>query len=502
VARRISEMYGLTAAIAVATLALTLNASAGLQAAPQATVIVIGPGAAHAAAKHGTVLARLSVVGGVSASVRSEELAALAAERGVTRIAPSVRMVRTGNSPARLATVYPQVSNADGAWAKGYTGKGVGIAIIDSGVTPGADFGSRLVQVRLPDQPGSLADAEGHGTLVAGIAAGSSPDGRFVGIAPEANVYAINVSRGTSVYSSDVVTALNWVFENAHANNIRVVNLSVSETEPSSYKQNILDLAVERLWASGVVVVAAAGNTGDVASAVDYAPANDPFVITVGGLDDHGTAKPGDDTVATFSSRGTTVDGAVKPELLASGRLVASILTPGSFLDSQAPTANRVAPGYATISGTSFAAPQVAGAAAIVLQLHPDWSPDAVKYALVSQSRSLKEGALTSLFLGSVVNLKAPTGLANQGLSSLVCLPGASCLTESSGSTIASTWDSSSWTSSSWTSSSWTSSSWTSSSWTSSSWTSSSWTSSSWTSSSWTSSSWTGPISWSHWSWN
>lgn len=491
-APRMSEMYGLTAAIAVAMLGLTMTASAAPPAA-QSTVIVVGPGAAQAAAKHGTVLARLPVVGGVSASVRSNELTALASERGVTRVAPSVRMVRTGK-PTNLATIYPQVSNADGAWAKGYTGKGVGIAIIDSGVTPGADFGSRLVQVRLPDQPGSLADAEGHGTLVAGIAAGSSPDGRFVGIAPEANVYAINVSRGTSVYSSDVVTALNWVFENAHANNIRVVNLSVSETEPSSYKQNILDLAVERLWASGVVVVAAAGNTGDLPSAVDYAPANDPFVITVGGLDDHGTARLGDDTVATFSSRGTTVDGAVKPELLASARLVASVLTPGSFLDAQAPAANRIAPGYATISGTSFAAPQVAGVAAIVLQLHPDWSPDAVKYALIDQARTVKEGALTSLFLSSLVNLKAPTGLSNQGIASLVCLPGASCL---SGSTIASNWDSSSWTSSSWTSSSWTSSSWTSSSWTSSSWTSSSW-----TSSSWTSSSWTGPINWSYWSWN
>jgi serine protease AprX len=499
VARRLGDSYGLTAALAIATLAFTLHASSGLHsAAPahaaQTRVIVLGPGAAGAAAKHGRVLARLAIVGGVSASVRSGELAALAGERGVTRVARSVPMVRTGQSAPNLATVYPQVSAADKAWSKGYTGNGVGIAIIDSGVTPNADFGSRLVQVRLPGQTGALDDAQGHGTLVAGIAAGSSADGRFIGIAPEANVYAINVSRGSSVYSSDVVTALNWVFENAHANNIRVVNLSLTETLPSSYKQNILNLAVERLWASGVVVVAAAGNTGTSPSAVDFAPANDPLVITVGGLDDHGTAKPGDDTVATFSSRGTTMDGFTKPELLAPGRLVASILAPGSVLDGQAPAANRITPGYATISGTSFAAPQVAGAAAIILQLHPDWSPDAIKFALVDNARSMKDGSLVSLFLPAIVSLKAPTGLSNQGVAALLCPPGGPCLTAS---TIASAWNSSSWTSSSWTSSSWTSSSWTSSSWTSSSWTSSSW-----TSSSWTSSSWTGPVDWSYWSWN
>jgi len=499
VARRMGDLYGLSAAIALATLALTMHASSSLhRAAPaqaaQAKVIVVGPGAARAAAKHGKVLARLSIVGGVSASVRSDELAALAAERGVTRVAPSVSMVRTGQSAPNLSTIYPLIDDADKAWAKGYNGKGVGIAVIDSGVTPSADFGSRLVQVRLPGQPGSLDDAQGHGTLVAGIAAGSSPDGRFVGIAPAANVYAINVSRGTSVYSSDVVTALNWVFENAHANNIRVVNLSLSETAPSSYKQNILDLAVERLWASGVVVVAAAGNNGASPTAVDFAPAHDPLVLSVGALDDKGTENHTDDTLASFSARGTTSDGYDKPELVAPGRLVGSILTPGSLLDSLAPAANRLTPGYAKISGTSFAAPQVAGAAAIIFQAHPDWSPDEVKYALIERAKSLGRNDITALSVWRVANLNKPKGRANQGVASLVCGPGMTCL---SGSTIAANWDSSSWTSSSWTSSSWTSSSWTSSSWTSSSWTSSSW-----TSSSWTSSSWTGPIDWSYWSWN
>jgi serine protease AprX len=497
-ARRLRDSYGMTAPLAIATLALTLHASAALRPAPPAKagntrVIVVGPGAERAAARHGTVLARLSIVGGVSASVRAGELGALAAERGVARIAPSVSMARMGSSVTNLSTIYPLVDDADKGWAKGYDGKGVGIAIIDSGVMPGADFGSRLAQVRLPAQPGSLDDTQGHGTLVAGIAAGSSPDGRFVGIAPEADVFAINVSRGGSVYSSDVVTALNWVFENAHAHNIRVVNLSLSETAPSSYKSNILDLAVERLWASGVVVVVAAGNNGTSPSAVDYAPAHDPLVISVGALDDKGTETRADDTLASFSARGTTADGFDKPEVVAPGRLVTTILAPGSTLESLAPAANRVAPGYAKISGTSFAAPQVAGAAAIAFQQHPDWSPDEVKYALIERARDLGRKEITALSVAKTVGLDKPKGRANQGVAALVCGPGMTCL---SGSTVAAAWDSSSWTSSSWTSSSWTASSWTASSWTSSSWTSSSW-----TSSSWTSSSWTGLVDWSTSSW-
>jgi serine protease AprX len=165
------------------------------------------------------------------------------------------------------------------------------------------------------------------------------------------------------------------------------------------------------------------------------------------------------------------------------------VLPAGTTLDAQAPAANRTAPGYAKISGTSFAAPQVAGAAAILFQQNPGWSPDAVKYTLLDRARIVHSGSIVQLDVGATYNIWTPAGLANQGVPALVCHPDATCSTTS---TIASTWDSSTWTSSTWTSSTWTSSTWTSSTWTSSTW----------TSSTWTSSTWTGLSDWSYMTWS
>jgi serine protease AprX len=471
-------------------------AAAARRSAPQKLlhVIVSGPSATAAAERYGTRVRRLGFGGDVAASVPAGRLAALKSDPGVSLVSldSSVSFTAAGAvSASSLATLYPGRDSAANAWSAGATGRGVGIAVIDSGVTPSDAFGSRLVQVPLDGQTGSLDDAVGHGTLVAGVAAGYSPDGRFIGIAPGANVYAINIDRPTGVHTSDVITALKWVFDNAHAYNIRVVNLSLTENVQSSYKDSPLDLAVERLWASGVFVAVAAGNRGTAAGATDYAPANDPLAFTVGAFDTMNTAGPGDDTLAPWSSGGKTMDGFQKPDLVAPGRRIAGPLPASSALDAQAPAGNRVANGYAEINGTSFAAPQVAGAAAIIFQVHPDWSPDNVKWALIAKKgahpRNTNIGALS---LSSAYNIAGAPNRANQGVPALVCAPGSSCLT---GSTVASNWDSSSWSSSSWSSSSWSSSSWSSSSWAAyADWTSSSWSSSSWSSSSWSSTSWSG----------
>jgi serine protease AprX len=467
-------------------------ASAAAASSPntELKVIVEGSDPAAASAAHGTVTKRLALVSGVTATVKADELASLANDRRVSFVAPDapVQLSSTGSvSAASLATIYPGRDSASNPWSAGATGRGVGIAVIDSGVTPSPDFGARLTQVRLDGQSGSLDDTIGHGTMVAGVAAGNSADGRFIGIAPDTNVYAININRPTGVYASDVITALKWAFDNAHTYNIRVVNLSLTETVSSSYKNSPLDLAVERLWASGVFVAVSAGNLGP--GQIDYAPANDPLVFTVGAFDTMDTSGPGDDTLSTWSSSGTTLNGFAKPDLLAPGRHIAAPLPVGTALDAEAPSSSRVAAGYASINGTSFAAPQAAGAAAIIFQWHPDWSPDNVKWVLIAkQGAKPKNSKIGSLSLSSSYNYAGTPGRANQGIPALVCAPGTTCL---SGSTVASSWDSSSWNSSSWNSSSWNSSSWNSTSWNSKAeWDSSSWNSSSWNSSSWNSTSW------------
>ncbi len=454
-------------------------------------VIIEGADPASAAiAAHGSVGRRLELIGGVTARIPAAAVQHLAADSRVSFVSPDspIEFASTGPvSASSLATIYPGRDSAGNPWSAGATGQGVGIAVIDSGVNPSPDFGSRLTQVALDGQSGRLDDTVGHGTMVAAVAAGYSSDGKYIGIAPGANIYAINVNRAGGVYASDIITALKWVFDNAHTYNIRVVNLSLTETVKSSYSRSPLDLAIERLWASGVFVTVSAGNRGP--GQVDFAPANDPLAFTVGAFDTMDTSGPGDDSLSAWSSGGTTVDGFAKPDLVAPGRHIAAPLSAGSTFDGLAPAANRLGGGYATINGTSFSAPQVAGAAAIIFQWHPDYSPDNVKWVLIAKQGSKpKNSKIGSLSLSSSYNLGGTPGRANQGVPALVCPPDVSCL---SGSAVASSWDSSSWNSSSWNSSSWNSSSWNSSSWNSTAdWDSSSWNSSSWNSSSWNSTSW------------
>ena len=356
-----------------------------------------------------------------------------------------------------LASLYPKVVGAPAAWNSGYTGEGVGIAVLDSGVQSIADFGSRLVQVQLPGQT-TNADTYGHGTFVAGIAAGSAPAGNYVGIAPGATVYAMNVSHADgSVYSSDVISGLDWVLANHTAYNIRVVNLSLSESAQSSYLASALDTAVERVWRDGVVVVASAGNRGP--GAISYAPANDPFAITVGATDAKNTVSISDDTVATFSSSGTTQDGFTKPDLLAPGRLVPSTLPGGTVLAGLAPLTNLLGGGYATMSGTSFAAPQVAGAAAVLLEGHPNWTPDQIKAALLRSAQSMSGSGKVLNVAGGVL-LSSPPSPANEGLTQ-----SSYGLDLSGGTTTTASWNTASWNTAAWNTASWNTAAWNSSSW-------------------------------------
>jgi serine protease AprX len=472
------------------------NVSAALAAhaaaSPDATlrVIVEGRDARSAAAARGRVTKNLDLVSGVAASIPAAALPGLANDPRVTFVAPDapVALAATGAvSTGSLASIYPKRDAVTKPWGAGVTGQSVGIAVIDSGVMPSPDFGARLVQVPLDGQTGSLDDTVGHGTMVAGVAAGASADGKYIGIAPGATVYALNINRSTGVYTSDVITALKWVFDNAHARNIRVVNLSLTENVKGSYTDSPLDLAVERLWASGVFVAVSAGNRG--AGEIDYAPANDPLVFTVGAFDMKDTSGGKDDLLLPWSSRGTTVSGFAKPELVTPGRHIESPLPAGTYFDTIIPTGNRVAAGYGSINGTSFASPQIAGAAAILFQEHPGWSPDNVKWLLMAKpGPKPKDSTVGSLNLGPVYDFSSTPGRANQGVPALVCAPNTTCLSDT---TVASSWDSATWNASSWTSGTWNSATWNSATWNSvADWSSATWNSATWNSGTWNTTSW------------
>jgi serine protease AprX len=416
---------------------------------------------------------RLGLIGADSATVTAGALKGLLDDDAVDYVAPDLPVQPTGlGLPAfpLLSTLFPKIDGAPAVWDQGYKGSGVGVAVVDSGVAPVADFDARLTQVQLNGQT-TVVDTYGHGSFVAGVLAGSSADGRYVGIAPSASVYAIDVNDASGVYTSNIILGLDWIDANRQAYNIRVVNVSLSENVATSYLSSPLDAAIERLWRDGVTVVVSAGNLGP--GTMQYAPANDPFPIAVGAVDNAETLSTGDDSVAAFSSSGTTPDGFEKPDLVAPGRRIPSILPTSTTLGQQAPLANILAPGYATMSGTSFAAPQVAGAAALLLQAHPSWTPDQVKWALTKTARSVSGSSARALDVAAAIALSGTPGSANSGVTPAP-QPGSSA-TSATATENTSSWNTSSWNTSSWNTSSWNTSSWNTSSWNTSSWNLAAW---------------------------
>jgi len=315
-----------------------------------------------------------------------------------------------GSAAGQLQTTYNQTLNATGLWRYGATGAGVGVAVIDTGIAGNlADFrsdsgSSRVVETAVTNPAATSAtDGYGHGTVVAGIIAGNGANrdcsdplkGQYVGVAPDANLISIKASDETGKSTVlDVIYGLQFAVDHKSDYNIRVVNLSLDSTTPQSYKTDPLDAAAEAAWFHGIVVVAAAGNRGSASDAVQYAPANDPYVITVGAVDENGSTSAANDTIASWSSRGTTQDGVQKPDVSAPGAHIVSVLAPGSVFASSCPSCT-VSGQYIRTSGTSMAAPMISGLIADVLSRHPSLTPDQVKGALttgwVSSNPALQE---------------------------------------------------------------------------------------------------------------
>jgi len=287
-----------------------------------------------------------------------------------------------------------------------YDGQGIGVAIIDSGVAPWHDDltnssgpgPQRIAQyVDFVNGQGVPSDMYGHGTHVAGIIAGNGFDsaGARSGMAPRARLVVLKVLDGSGAGRiSNVIAALEYAVKNRALYNIRVVNMSIAAAVHESYNTDFLDQATKRAVEAGLVVVAAAGNNGKNANGqTQYgavtAPGNAPWVLTVGASSHMGTVDRADDTMAVFSSRGPTrYDHSAKPDLVAPGVGIESLSAPGSTLYSNysayllpgtIATSN---PPYLSMSGTSMAAPVVAGSVALMLQANPALTPNAVKAIL------------------------------------------------------------------------------------------------------------------------
>lgn len=384
----------------------------------------------------GHVTRDLRIVNGFGAELSDAAARRLARNPAVRAVSPNGRVESSGYegglSAKRLKTAFNQSIGADSAWTPGLTGRGVGVAVIDTGIAgelpdfrvAADDPRSRVVASAVVN-PGarSAGDSYGHGTHVAGLIAGNGgerPDkdklrGRYAGVAPDADLISVKVSDddgNTSVI--DVIDGLQFVLDHKDRFNIRVVNLSLNSTVAESYLTDPLDAAVEEAWFRGLVVVSAAGNRGAAEQAVSYAPANDPYVITVGAVDDMNSKNVDDDRLAPWSSRGVTQDGITKPEVLAPGASIESVLAPGSQFAGECPKCVRDDE-YFRVGGTSMATGVVSGAVALLLQAHPEWTPDQVKGAIMS---SLRDVPGTGRELAVDAALLAEGGLlaSNRGL--------------------------------------------------------------------------------------
>jgi serine protease AprX len=361
-------------------------------------------------------LARRRGVRAVSRNARTNSPRSKASSSGYARCAPTDSTTTTttlgqgsvldADPLGSLPLLRQQLQNAadvDDAWQR-TTGRGVGVAVIDTGISGDhPDFWtngqSRVIASAVTNPCAKNAnDQVGHGTHIAGLIAGNSLNnpglqstaGRYMGVAPRANLISVKVSDDdgdTTIL--DVIYGIQFAIEHKDELGIRVMNLSLSSTRAESYRTDPLDAAVEVAWFSGIAVVAAAGNEGTSGDAVDYAPGNDPYVITTGAFDDRGTRDWRDDEVAGWSSRGWTQDGFRKPEVLAPGKRMVATLAPNSDFEDLCRDCV-VSDRYFRLSGTSMATGVVSGVVALMLEENPWMSPNQVKGALVSTLRDVR----------------------------------------------------------------------------------------------------------------
>jgi len=369
----------------------------------------------------GEITSRLDIIHAVAANLSANEAAQLRLDKNIVAITPNGEVKASDdNKPGKQkedetkgqtsetpSADFGNVVGADVVWEEGVTGSGVAVAILDTGLggnllqlTQGTketkdakdakenkNKSSRIVAWKdFIDNSKKPIDPNGHGSHVAGIIGNSQKgqDGEWNGIAPDVNLVGVRVlnEQGAGTYES-VISGLQWVINNKERFNIRVVNLSLVSPVQSPYWADPLNQAVTATWASGVTVVVAAGNSGPGAMSISV-PGNNPYVITVGAFTDNYTPSDwSDDYLAPFSAAGPTLDGFTKPDLVAPGAHMVSVVPTGSYLTTEYP-ANNLNGNYFKLAGTSQATAAVSGIAALVISQSPKLSPDQVKMRLTS----------------------------------------------------------------------------------------------------------------------
>jgi Subtilase family len=478
----------------------------------------------------GTVGRRISIIDGFAAEVPIGELTGLDRSPAIVSVTPDASVQLLGNVDGIDPNKHPgswlkvaKNTKLYEMWQRGWTGEGIDVALIDSGVAPLPGIDLQVVNgpdLSFDSQASNLTniDTYGHGTHMAGLIAGRDaaiPPGKedeeadhyFVGAAPGARIVSIKVAASDGATDvSQVIAAIDWIVQHRNSDglNIRVLNLSFGTDGTQDYQLDPLAYAAEVAWHHGIVVVVAAGNSGFGTPQLNN-PAYDPYVIAVAGDDTRGTDDPKDDVIPSWQSRGNALR---HPDLVAPGKSIVSLRDPGSFVDEANPGARVGATRFIKGSGSSQAAAIVSGAVATILEQHPELTPDQVKALLMQTAVPLPnadpiaQGAgLINLHrareakLSTVANA-VQTWPRSTGLGSLQLARG-SVVTEDDGMTLegeqtifGDTWDAAAWASSSWDGTSWSGGEWTARTWSGDCWCGSSWSARTWSARTWSGSSW------------
>ena len=417
-----------------------------------------------------------------------------------------------------MYNVVDQIGARD-LWNEGYTGEGINVAVIDTGIAPVPALSDDTKVIALVDLSAEAGVPEatyydnfGHGTHIAGIIAGHTPGTNpklakqhpewFEGVAPGAGIVSVKVGDNTGAADiTQVIAGVDWVVEHAADLKIRVLNLSYSSGSPLPYTSDPLTYSLERAWQAGIVVVVAAGNDGNDSGSLS-SPAVDPYVIAVGAVEATSNEKF---TVPSWASSG---DGTRNPDVVAPGAHIDSLRVPYSRIDMEHPE------GYVSStlfrgSGSSQATAVVSGAAALLLDARPNLTNDQVKALLQKHTqRATPNSSLLSgagvIQLDEIVDTRAtrtaqtwPAALGDGSLEAArggahIVLNGVELTGETT--VLGTPWVGTRWTGTRWTDGTWDGTRWTGGTWIGTRWTDASWTGTRWTGTRWTGTRWTDSV--------